>query len=104
MLPRLMARNPFVWEVQVRREVLDDEMARLREVPYSLWHDVLKKPISKIVKARDEKPYLLRVTAELAADGSEDIRVTMSLARAGVIRLGLMRQTFTITRENTFRV
>jgi len=22
-----MHRNPFVWEVQVRREVLDDEMA-----------------------------------------------------------------------------
>jgi hypothetical protein len=104
MLPLLMARNPFVWEVQVRRDVLDDEMARLREVPYSLWHDVLKKPISKIVKARDERPYLLRVTAELAADGSEDIRVTMSLARAGAIRRGLMRQTFTITRENTFRV
>lgn len=100
----LMSRNPFVWEIQVRREVLDDEMARLREVPYSLWKDVLKKPISKVVEARDNKPYLLRVTAELAQDGSGDIRVTMSLARASVIRLGRMRQTFTITREDTFRV
>ena len=100
----LMARNPFVWEIQVRREVLDDEMARLREVPYSLWKDVLKKPISKVVNARDNKPYLVRVTAELSPDGSGDIRVTMSLARARMIRRGLMRQTFTITRENTFRV
>jgi hypothetical protein len=99
-----MSRNPFVWEIQVRREVLDDEMARLREVPYSLWKDVLQKPISKVVKARDNKPYLLRVTADLAADGSEDIRVTMSLARASIIRRGLVSQTFTITRENTFRV
>ena len=99
-----MSRNPFVWEIQVRREVLDDEMARLREVPYSLWKDVLKKPISKVVKARDNKPYRLRVTAELAADGSEDICVTMSLGRAGIIRRGLMSQTFTITRENTFCV
>ena len=99
-----MSRNPFVWEIQVRREVLDDEMARLREVPYSLWKDVLKKPISKVVHARDNKPYLVRVTAELTHDGSEDIRVTMSLARASVIRRGLMRQTFIITRENTFRV
>jgi hypothetical protein len=100
----LLSRNPFVWEIQVRREVLDDEMARLREVPYSLWKDVIKKPISKIVKARDDKPYLLRVTADLSPDGSGDIRVTMSLARARMIRRGLMRQTFTITRENTFRV
>ena len=100
----LMSRNPFVWEIQVRREVLDDEMAHLREVPYSLWRDVLQKPISKVVTARDNKPYLLRVTAEVAPDGSEDIRVTMSLARTSVIRRGLMRQTFTITRENTFRV
>ena len=100
----LMSRNPFVWEIQVRREVLDDEMARLREIPYSLWQDILKKPISKIVTARDDKPYLLRVTAELSPDGSGDIRVSMSLARARMIRRGLMRQTFTITRENTFRV
>ena len=100
----LMSRNPFVWEIQVRREVLDDDMARLREVPYSLWKDVLEKPISKIVKARDNKPYLLRVTADLSPDGSGDIRVTMSLARPRIIRRGLMRQTFTITRENTFRV
>jgi len=99
-----MSRNPFVWEIQVRREVLDDEMARLREVPYSLWKDVLRKPISKVVKARDNKPYLLRVTADLAADGSDDICVTMSLGRASILRRGLMRQTFTITRQNTFRV
>ena len=52
-----MSRNPFVWEIQVRREVLDDEIARLREVPYSLWKDVLTKPISKVVNGRDDKPY-----------------------------------------------
>jgi len=99
-----MSRNPFVWEIQVRREVLDDEMARLREIPYSLWKDILKKPISKVINARDNKPYLLRVTAELSPDGSGDIQVTMSLARARLIRRGLMRQTFTIARENAFRV
>ena len=99
-----MSRNPFVWEIQVRREVLDEEMARLREVPYSLWKDVLRKPISKVVNARDNKPYLLRVTAELSPDGSDDIRVTLSLGRASILRRGLMRQMFTITRENTFRV
>jgi hypothetical protein len=99
----LMSRNPFAWEIQVRREVLDDEMARLRDIPYSLWRNVLEKPISKMVTARDNKPYLLRVTADLAQDGSEDIQVTLSLGRASIIRRGLMRQAFTITRENTFR-
>ena len=99
-----MSRNPFAWKSQVRREVLDDEMARLREVPYSLWKDILHKPVRKTVTARDNKDYLLSVTAELAPDGSEDIHVTMSLARSGLLRRGLLRQTFTITRENTFRV
>src|SRR3954471_11326930 len=97
----LMSRNPFVWEIQVRRKVLDDEMARLREVPYSLWQEFLKQPFSKVVTARDNKPYVLRVTAELSPDGSGDIRVSMSLARGRLFRRGLIRQTFTITRENT---
>jgi hypothetical protein len=99
-----MSRNPFVWEVQVRREVLDDELTRLREVPYSLWREIIVAPISKIVKARDNKPYRVKVTAQYAPDGSQDIQVTLSLARSGLIARPLMRQTFIITRENTFRI
>ena len=99
-----MHRNPFVWEVQVRREVLDDEMARLREVPYTMWRAMLKEPVTKIVSGRDNKPYRLRVSAELLDDGSEDIRVTMSLARASLLPRRLMRQSFVITANNTYRV
>jgi hypothetical protein len=99
-----MSRNPFVWEIQVRREVLDAEMVRLQEVPYSVWRDVMRAPISKVVNGRDNKPYLVRVTADYAPDGSEDIRVTLSLARASLLRRGRMRQTFVITTENTFRM
>src|SRR5688572_28532711 len=98
-----MSRNPFVWEIQVRREVLDDELARLREVPYSLWRDVIRAPISKMVTGHDNKPYLMRVTADYA-DGSEDIRVTLSLARTSILRRAVTRQTFIITKENTVRV
>src|SRR5687768_1296 len=36
-----LRRDPFAWEVQVRREVLDEELARLRELPYSLWRGML---------------------------------------------------------------
>ena len=98
-----MARNPFVWEIQVRREALDDEMMRLREVPYSLWRHVIAAPIRKTVTARDNKVYALRVTAEFVR-GSDDIRVTMSLARQAVFRRKLMRQSFVIAPDNTFKV
>jgi hypothetical protein len=93
---------PFVWETQVRREVMDDEMVRLREVPYSLWRQVVIAPIKKIVTARDNKQYLLRVAAEHLRD-SPDIRVTMSLANTGLLRRNLMRQTFIITPDNRFK-
>jgi hypothetical protein len=97
-----MARNPFVWEIQVRREVLEEEMARLRELPYSVWGQVIVSPIKKIVKARDNQPYVLRVTAEHVR-GSRDIRVTMALGRATLLRRRLMRQSFVITPDNQFR-
>jgi hypothetical protein len=99
----LISRQPFVWEIQVRREVLEDETARLRDVPYSLWLDVLRHPISKVVTAHDSKDYLLRVTARVIQDGSEDIEVTLSIARDSLIHRAAMRHTFTITRDNTFR-
>ncbi len=99
---RLMARNPFVWEIQVRREVLDDEIVRLRELPYSLWRQVVVAPIRKIVTARDNKSYVLRVRAEYVP-ASEDIRVTLSLASTKLLRRALMRQTFVITPENRFK-
>jgi hypothetical protein len=98
-----MSRNPFAWEVQVRREVLDDEMARLQELPYTLWRDVIKKPISKSVKARDNRPYQLKVTAEFVDRDSGDIQVTLSLASDGLLHRALLRQTFVITPGNTFR-
>ncbi len=98
-----MSRNPFAWEVQVRREVLDDEMARLQELPYAVWREVIKKPISKSVKARDHRPYRLEVTADFVHRDSEDIQVTLSLAGAGLLHRALLRQTFVITPDNTFR-
>ena len=98
-----MSRNPFVWEVQVRREVLDDEMARLHELPYSVWRDVRKRPITKIVRGRDNRSYRLTVRAAFV-DETENIRVTLSLARRGLLGRGRIRQDFVITPDNEFRV
>jgi hypothetical protein len=99
-----MPRNSIVWEVQVRREVLDAELGQLRGVPYALWRDVIAAPVTKLVTARDNRPYQIHVSAEYAGHGSEDIRVTLSLARAAGLKRKLMRQTFVITPDNRVRV
>ena len=100
-----MARStPFVWQIQVRREVLDDEMVRLRGLPYTLWKDMLGQSISKSVTGRDEKTYRVTVTAEPLPGPSGDIRISLSLARDTLLRRRLLRQEFVITPDNEFRV
>ena len=99
---RQMIRNPFVWEVQVRREVLEAELARLRELPYSLWHDVVGQQVCKSARGRDDRLYRVRVSATWAHDGFEDIRVVVAL-ETPALRRRLMRQSFVITPDNQFR-
>ena len=96
-----MFRGPFVWEVQVRREVLDDEIARLRELPYSLWVDVLTRPMIKRAQGRDNRVYRIKTVAAYRQSGSADIRVTVSLESPSLHRR-LMRQSFVITPDNRF--
>lgn len=96
-----MFRIPFVWEVQVRREVLEEEIARLRELPYSLWKQVLARPMTKIARGRDDRSYRVRTTATLVREGADDIRVTVVL-ESTTLRRHLMRQSFVITADNQF--
>ena len=98
----LRLRNPFVWHAQMRREMLDEELSRLKDVPYSTWQKVVAAPIRKRLTARDGKTYTLEVTARPVH--RDEILVTLSLASGGLIRRGLMRQTFTITPDNRFVV
>ncbi len=97
-----MARAPFVWEVQVRREVLLDELERLRELPYSLWREVIASPLTRTTTGRDGKTYRVKVTARWAAPGSEDIQVLVALQSAA-LRRSLLSESFVITPENRFR-
>src|SRR5512141_386084 len=76
---RGMLRGPFVWEVQVRREIVEEEIARLRALPYSLWHDTMGREVCKNVAGRDNRTYRVRVSAGWAQPGFEDIRVIVSL-------------------------
>lgn len=96
-----MFRSPFVWEIQVRRELLEDEIGRLQELPYSLWREMIGRAMVKTAKARDAKTYRIRTTATWAASGGEDIRVVATLETAGLHRR-LMRQSFVIMPDNTF--
>ena len=98
---RDMARAPFVWEVQIRREVLEDELSKLRELPYSLWREVIASPLRRSVTGRDERPYRLRVTATWAEQGSEFIRVTVTLQSSALHRT-LIEESFVITPDNRF--
>jgi len=96
-----MPRPPFVWEVHVRREVLDDEVEKLRELPYTLWREVVHTPMTRVVSGRDGRTYRLNVRAAYAGRGSEDIRVTVSLL-SPVLRRRLLRSGFVISPTNQF--
>ena len=94
-----MFRSPFVWQVQVRREVLEDEISRLQELPYSIWHELIGRSVAKSVKGRDTRTYRIRTSAVWAIAGSEDIRVVATLETPNFHRR-LMRQSFVITPDN----
>lgn len=97
-----MAKQPFVWEVHVRRELLEDELKQLRDLPYSLWRDIVGHPRTKTVVGRDGRSYTLRLDAEWAQPGSDDIQVTVTLRGPGW-RRSTLTERFVITPHNRFR-
>lgn len=97
-----MPKTPFVWEVHVRRELIEDELLRLRDLPYSLWRDLVGKSRMKTVVGRDNKTYRLLLRADWVHPGSEDIQVTVSLRGPGW-RRATLTERFVITPENQFR-
>ena len=94
-----MFRSPFVWEVQVRREILEEEISRLQELPYSVWLELVGRSVFKTATGRDVKTYRIRTTTVWAMPGSEAIRVIVTLETTGLHRR-LMRQSFVITPDN----
>jgi hypothetical protein len=78
-----MARQPFVWEGQVRREILDQELAQVSDLPYSLWRNMIGAPMARPVVGRDGRPYRLRLEAHWVRRDASPIRVSLSVKRAG---------------------
>ena len=96
-----MGRGPLMLEAQVRRQLIEDELEKLREVPHSLWRDVVGQPMRKTARARDNRDYEIRTTIDWAEPGSENIRVTVSLETRR-FRRRLQSQSFVLTPENRF--
>ena len=75
----------------------------LYRLPYLVWREMVKAPIAKTVKAPDNRAYSLTITAHFVR-GTQDISVTLSLTRKGLIRRGSIRQNFVITPDNELRL
>jgi hypothetical protein len=84
-----MPREPFVWEVHLRQDALDDVVDELRRLPYEVLRAIIDTPLKKKVTARDNREYRVVVTAEWIEAGSEQIRVTARLRR-GLFRAPLV--------------
>jgi hypothetical protein len=78
-----MTADPFPWEVLIQREVLDAEIAELRNLPPSLWRAVIETPMAKTATGRDGKNYRVTVEAEAKADDGIRVSVTVKPARWG---------------------
>ena len=97
-----MPRQRFVWEVHMRREALDDEMGRLRDLPYSVWHDLINTPMARNLTARDGREYRVDLSADWVFPGSSDIRVTLTLTPVRGWRKRSLSESFVITPESRF--
>jgi hypothetical protein len=97
-----MTRSPLLRQAQVRRELIEEELSKLREMPHSMWRDVIGRPMRKTARARDNRPYRIRTTVDWAAPGSENIRVTVALETRPLGRR-IQSQSFVLTPDNRFQ-
>jgi hypothetical protein len=98
-----MARQPFVWEAQVRREILEEEIAQIRDLPYSLWRDMVGAPMARTTTARDGRAYRITLAADWARRNSTDIRVTLTLRPTRWSFIRALRNGFVISADGILR-
>ena len=90
-----MTRDPFVWQVHLRQDMLDDAIAELRRLPYEVVREIIASPLSKRVKGRDDRTYHLTVTADWRDAGSKTIEVTVHMKHGWIGRT--LTQSFAAT-------
>ncbi len=98
-----MARRPSGWKVRVGTGVPDtiveEEIAQLRDLPYSVWREIIDAPRTK-TRTQGGKAYAVRLEATWAAPDSEDIRVTVAARTAGWSFHPALRKSFVITTDS----
>ena len=97
-----MTHAPSMLQAHVRRQLVEEELSKLREVPHSMWRDVIGRPMRKSARARDNRAYSLRTVVDWAEPGSANIRVTVVLETRSLGRR-LQSQSFVLTPENRFQ-
>jgi hypothetical protein len=98
----MLRKDSAVAEGQVRRELLEAELAELRGLPYVIWRDVVGRSMCKSAIGRNDRRYRLSVTPSWAGAGSRDVRVTVAL-ETGALHRPLLRRAFVITPGNELR-
>ena len=74
----LRRAEPFVWEVALRREVLDDTITELRGLTHDQVRDLVKRAGSRQVIGRDSKPYRIRIAVGRPTTSSARVTVTLT--------------------------
>ena len=97
-----MSHAPIMRQAHLRRELIEAELAKLREVPHSMWRDVIGRSMHKTARARDNRAYRVRTVVDWAAPGSDNIRVTVFLESRTLGRR-LQSQSFVLTPQNQFQ-
>ena len=96
-----MSEPRLTSQAQARRELIEREVEQLREVPHSMWRDVVGQSMRKSVRASDSRSYSIRTTVEWAEPGSSNIRVTVAI-EGGALGRPIQAQRFVLTPENRF--
>ena len=65
----LRRRPPFAWEVQLAEEVLDDAVAEFQSRPYADLRRIVRRPVRKTLRTRDDKKCRVKVSARSAKSG-----------------------------------
>ena len=66
-----MGRIPFVWDVHLRHEVLEDAVAELRALPYSSLRDLVDTHCDITATGRDHKEYQVKIEVRWSFTGSK---------------------------------
>ena len=77
----LVKRPPFVWEVQLFQDVLDDAVNELAQLPFAVLRRIVHTPLKKSVLGRNGKKRRLTITAEQPGGVDGAVHVVVQLRR-----------------------